>query len=417
MKAAVVTIGDELLTGHVLDTNSQFMATALDQLGIQVIELVSIADEFKSIMDTLERFQNQVDFLFLTGGLGPTKDDVTKKTLCAYLHDELVRNEKVYEHVRHLFEDIYEKPFLPINHEQASVPKSCEVLFNEVGTAPGMWMPSGKTIIISLPGVPFEMKHLMNEVVLPKIATNYSLPYRLHHNVRVFGVGESFLAEQIAPWEEALPETIKLAYLPRPGEVKLRLSTSGWDREKCQQALQNQVEALIPFIKNDRFTLDDSDLTIQIGEILKENGKFVGLAESCTGGKLAHAFTSIPGCSSYYKGGVVCYHQSVKQNVLGVTQASIDQFSVVSAEVAKEMAMGAQRVLGVDFAIAITGNAGPTTDDTPETVGVVFIAIASPNRVTAHKFNFGQPREKVIDRAVIKSLELVHEEILNFVRE
>lgn len=416
MKAAIVTIGDELLTGHVLDTNSQFMAKALDQLGIQVVELLSISDDFKSIMDTLERFQDHVDFLILTGGLGPTKDDVTKKTLCAYLHDELVRDQQVHEHVRHLFEDVFQKPFLPINHDQALVPKQCEVLFNAVGTAPGMWMPSGKTVIISLPGVPFEMRYLMQELVLPKIVANYSLPYRMHQNVRVFGIGESFLAEKIAAWEEALPENLKLAYLPTPGEVKLRLTTSGWDKEKCEQLLSSQVDMLVEFIKDERFTLDDSDLTVKVGELLKEIGKFVGLAESCTGGKLAQVFTSIPGCSSYFKGGVVCYHEAVKQDILGVTQASIDQFSVVSAEVAEEMAIGAQRVLNVDFAISITGNAGPTTDATSEPVGVVYIGIASPNGVSSHRFNFGQPREKVVDRAVNKSLELVHEEILKFVQ-
>lgn len=413
MKATIVTIGDEILIGQIVDTNSGFIAKALDKIGIEINEMISISDDKNHILDTFSNLQNKVDVVLVTGGLGPTKDDVTKKTFCDYFEDELVVNEEVLAHVTQLIEGIYKRPISQINKDQALVPSKCTVLFNQFGTAPGMWMKKENTVFISLPGVPYEMKGLVENEIVPKIIKEYKRPYILHQTILTYGQGESLVAERIEDWENNLPEFIKLAYLPNPGRVRLRLSARGTDEGVLKKAIAENVASLVKIISDIIVGYDDSEtIEVVLGRILTQQKRTISTAESCTGGKIAQVLTSIPGSSAYFKGSIVSYAKEVKVNVLKVSEETIEKYSVVSEEVAKEMALSIQKMMHTDYAISVTGNAGPTKDDTDEEIGTVFIALATPENVIVEKFNFGQPREKVIDRAVNKSLEMLQKEIL-----
>ncbi|MBL7886892.1 MAG: competence/damage-inducible protein A [Flavobacterium sp.] len=413
MKAAIVTIGDEILIGQIIDTNSGYMAKALDRIGVQTHEMLSISDDKNHILNTFTSLQNKVDFVFITGGLGPTKDDITKKTFCEYFEDELVENPEVFAHVKELIEGFFKRPITQMNRDQALVPSKCEVLFNKVGTAPGMWMKKENTVYISLPGVPYEMKYLVDEVIVPKIVKEYDRPYIVHKTIMTYGQGESLVAERIENWENNLPEFIKLAYLPAPGRVRLRLTARGTNKELLEQKIAENVESLSQII-GDIIVGYDEDETIEVvlGKQLAQHNKTISTAESCTGGKIAQTLTSVSGSSAYFKGSIVSYATETKINVLGVNAATIENYSVVSAEVAQEMALHIQKLMKTDYAIATTGNAGPTKGDADAEVGTVFIALATPNEVIVEEFNFGQPREKVIDRAVNKALEMLQKEIL-----
>lgn len=413
MKAAIVTIGDEILIGQIVDTNSGFIAKKLDKIGIEITEMLSISDNKKHILDTFAQLQNKVDLVLITGGLGPTKDDITKKTFCDYFEDELVIDEVVLQHVTQLIERIYNRPISQINKDQALVPSRCTVLKNANGTAPGMWMQKEQTVFISLPGVPYEMKDILENVIVPKLIQEYQRPFILHQTVLTYGQGESLVAERIEQWENNLPSFIKLAYLPSPGRVRLRLSARGINEELLREALSEQIKQLSEIIGDIIVGFDENE-TIEavLGKMLTQRNKTLATAESCTGGKIAQALTSIPGSSAYFKGSVVSYSKEVKINILNILPETIDKFSVVSKEVAEEMALSVQRKMKTDYAISVTGNAGPTKDDTDEEIGTVFIGIATPEKVIVEKFNFGQPREKVIDRAVNKSFEMLQKEIL-----
>ena len=413
MKATIVTIGDEILIGQIIDTNSGFIAKALNKIGIEINEMISISDDKNHILNTFSSLQNKVDVVLITGGLGPTKDDITKKTFCDYFEDELIVNEEVLDHVTQLIEGIYKRPISQINKDQALVPSKCTVLFNQFGTAPGMWMKKENTVFISLPGVPYEMKGLIENEIVPKIIKEYKRPYILHQTILTYGQGESLVAERIEDWENNLPEFIKLAYLPSPGRVRLRLSARGTDEEKLKKAIAENVASLAKIIGDIIVGYDDSEtIEVVLGRILTQQKKTISTAESCTGGKIAQVLTSIPGSSAYFKGSIVSYAKEVKTDVLKVSAETIQKYSVVSEEVAKEMALSIQKMMHTDYAISVTGNAGPTKDDTDEEIGTVFIALATPENVIVEKFNFGQPREKVIDRAVNKSLEMLQKEIL-----
>ena len=418
MKATIVTIGDEILIGQVLDTNSQYIAKAFDNIGIEVREMISVSDERQHILDTFSHLQDQCDFVLITGGLGPTKDDITKKTLAEYFEDELVSDAKVLAHVEALFDKFTgtRQPLLQTNIDQALVPSKALVLHNEFGTAPGVWLQKNNTVFISMPGVPYEMKALIDDVVIPKISKDYERPYIIHKTIMTYGMGESMLADVISDWEDSLPEFIKLAYLPSPGRVRLRMSARGTDKSKLEHAIADRVEALTRIIPDIIAGFDEGQtLEAVLGQLLSKRGLTVSTAESCTGGKIAQVITSIPGSSKYYKGSVVSYAKEVKVEALGVSVETIDEHSVVSSEVAKEMAQNVRAMLKTDFSISVTGNAGPTSDDTQEEIGVVFIAISSGHGTISERFNFGQPREKVIDRAVNKSLEMLQKEILKIV--
>lgn len=412
MKATIVTIGDEILIGQIIDTNSGFIAKSLDRIGVQIDEIISISDDKQHILDTLKSLQNKVDLVLITGGLGPTKDDITKKTFCEYFDDVLVENKQVLDHVTELIESIFKRPITKMNRDQALVPSKCEVLFNKVGTAPGMWMKKENTVYISLPGVPYEMKYLVENEIIPKVVKEYKRPYILHKTILTYGQGESLVAERIENWENNLPEFIKLAYLPAPGRVRLRLSARGTDKEILEKAIEENVKSLTKIIGDIIVGFDENDtIEVVLGRQLSQLGKTISTAESCTGGKIAEVLTSVAGASNYFRGSVVSYATDIKVSVLGVSQNTINDFSVVSAEVAKEMALGIQDLMKTDYAIATTGNAGPSKGDAHAEIGTVFIALATPDKVIVEEFNFGQPREKVIDRTVNKAFEMLQKEI------
>ena len=413
MKAAIVTIGDEILIGQIVDTNSGYIAKALDKIGVQTHEMLSISDDKQHILKTFSALQNKVDLVIITGGLGPTKDDITKHTFCEYFDDALVENPLVLKHVTDIIEGFYKRPLTQMNKDQALVPSKCEILFNKMGTAPGMWMKKENTVYISLPGVPYEMKYLVEHEIIPKVVREYKRPYIIHKTILTYGVGESMIAERIESWENNLPQFIKLAYLPSPGKVRLRLTARGENEEILQNAIQENVASLTKII-GDIIVGFDEDETIEfiVGRLLTQQGKTIATAESCTGGKIAQMLTSVSGASNYFRGSVVSYATDTKISVLGVDAKTIEKYTVVSAEVAQEMALGIQKLMKTDYAIATTGNAGPNKGDTDVEVGVVFIALATPNEVLVEMFNFGQPREKVIVRTANKALEIVQAAIL-----
>jgi nicotinamide-nucleotide amidase len=413
MKATIVTIGDEILIGQIVDTNSGFIAKSLDKIGVQINEMISISDNKQHILDTFKSLQNKVDLVVITGGLGPTKDDITKHTFCEYFNDTLVVNKEVENHVIELIETVMKRPASQMNKDQALVPSKCEVLFNKVGTAPGMWMKRENTVYISLPGVPYEMKYIVENEIIPKVVKEYQRPYILHKTIMTYGQGESLVAERIEDWENNLPDFIKLAYLPAPGRVRLRLTARGTNKEILEKAIEENVKSLAEIIGDIIVGFDENEtIELVLGRQLTKIGKTISTAESCTGGKIAEVLTSVSGASNYFRGSVVSYATDTKVSVLGVSQDVINQYSVVSSQVAKEMALGIQKLMKTDYAIATTGNAGPSKGDADATVGTIFIALATPSDVIVEEFNFGQPREKVIDRAVNKAFEMVQKEIL-----
>ena len=412
MKASIVTIGDEILIGQIVDTNSGFIAKSLDKIGVEVHEMISISDSQDHILNTFSKLQNTVDVVIITGGLGPTKDDVTKKTFCDYFQDELVIDQSVLTHVTELIEGYFKRKITQINKDQALVPSKATVLHNQYGTAPGLWMRKENTVFVSLPGVPFEMKYLIENEVIPKLVKEYERPYILHKTILTYGQGESLVAERIEKWEDSLPSFLKLAYLPSLGKLRLRLTARGTDKKMLEETITEYVNSLDAII-HDIIVGFEEDETIEVilGKLLYKQNATFSSAESCTGGKIAELITSVPGASNYFKGSVVAYATEVKVNVLGVPESLIREHSVVSAEVAKAMALNAKTLLKTDYVIATTGNAGPKKGDADADVGTVFIALATPNEVLVEMFNFGQPREKVIDRAAVKGLEMLLKEI------
>jgi nicotinamide-nucleotide amidase len=416
MKATIVTIGDEILIGQIVDTNSGYIAKALDRIGVQTHEILSISDDKNHILDTFASLQDKVDLVIITGGLGPTKDDITKKTFCDYFEDVFVRNTVVEDHIIALFTKLN---FIPtqVNKDQALLPSKAQVLMNNYGTAAGMWMQKNKTVFVSMPGVPYEMRGILNEELIPKIVKEYKRPYIIHKTILTYGQGESMVAERIEDWENNLPSFIKLAYLPSPGRVRLRLTARGENKEILEISIQQNVHSLTKLI-GDIIVGFEEDETIEVvvGRLLAQQGKTISTAESCTGGKIAQMLTSVAGASHYFRGSVVSYATDTKISVLGVDAQTIEKFSVVSAEVAKEMAIGIQKLMKTDYAIATSGNAGPCKEKGKSEIGTVFIALATPNKIIINEFNFGQPREKVIDRTANKAMELLQKEILKNVQ-
>jgi nicotinamide-nucleotide amidase len=413
MKATIVTIGDEILIGQIVDTNSGFIAKSLDKIGVEINEMISISDDKQHILNTFSQLQNNVDLVIITGGLGPTKDDITKHTFCEYFEDKLVVNEDVLAHVTQMIEGFYKRPITQLNKDQALVPSKCTVLHNQMGTAPGMWMKKENTVFISLPGVPYEMKYIVENEIIPKVVQEYKRPYIIHKTILTYGEGESKLAERIENWENNLPQFIKLAYLPSPGKVRLRLSARGTDKDKLESAIEENIASLTKIIGDVIVGFDDGEtIEVILGRLLTQQNKTISTAESCTGGKIAQLLTSVAGASSYFKGSIVSYATETKINVLGIDEVLIKEHTLVSAEVAKQMAISIKKIMKTDYAIATTGNAGPSKGDSNAEIGTVFIALATPTEVRIEEFNFGQPRDKVIDRAVNKSLEMLQKEIL-----
>ena len=412
MNAEIITIGDEILIGQIIDTNSAYIAKELNKIGVSIHQITSIEDEWNHILTTLGEAQKRADIVIITGGLGPTKDDITKKCLCEFFNDTLVKDEEVLAHVEELFEKYIDTPISDLNRMQALVPSKAEVLKNSYGTAPGMWLKKDSTVFVSMPGVPYEMKALMQDEVIPRIIERFKRPFILHKTVLTLGMGESAIAEKIESWEEALPAHIRLAYLPNLGKVRLRLSTKGSDPKIMEQEVDDQIASLSQIIGDIIKGVEEEDpIEVQIGNLLKEKNASLATAESFTGGRLASIFTKNAGSSAFFKGSVVAYATEAKVNILGVSQELIDKNSVVSNEVACEMARKVKALYQTDYAIATTGNAGPSKGDSDADVGTVFLAIATPHHVFAREFNFGNHRDKVVGKAVNKCMELVLEEI------
>jgi nicotinamide-nucleotide amidase len=411
MNAEIVTIGDEILIGQITDTNSQWMAVELNKIGVNVGQITSISDEKNQILTTLKEASQRADIVIITGGLGPTNDDITKLTLLEYFEDELVLNSSVENHIKEMFQKI-NYPFTEINKMQAMVPSKCMVLKNDHGTAPGMWFNLNGKVFISLPGVPTEMKGLMQKEVLPKLQYQFKLPFIIHRTISTYGMGESMLSKLIENWENQLPTQIKLAYLPNFGKVRLRLTARGNDKGKLQNEINAQIATLLSIIKEIYVGEDFEDIEEEIARYFKENKLTLSVAESVTGGNIAKMISAVEGASQYFKGGVVVYSKESKENLLHINPEIIKKYSVVSKEVAKAMVVEVQKLLKTDYAIATTGNAGPTTEKNTDEVGQVFIAIATPKSIVVSEFNFGNTREKVIQRATNKAFELLRKEFL-----
>jgi nicotinamide-nucleotide amidase len=412
MKAEIITIGDEILIGQIVDTNSQWIGTELNRIGVSVYQISSIQDDKQHILKALKEAQRRVDLVIITGGLGPTKDDITKHTIAEYFGDTLALNEDVVHHIKTLFAK-YNIPFGESNRLQGMLPTKATYLKNEYGTAPGMWFYENDTVFVSLPGVPNEMKGLLKGEVLPRIKQQFKLPFIIHKTLMTYGQGESLIAERIEDFENNLPSFIKLAYLPNYGRVRLRLSAKGDDKKLLEDTLQEQIAELYKLIPDIISGFDEGGkIEDKIGALLTQKGKTICTAESLTGGKIASTIVSVQGSSAYYKGSFVAYSAGTKISLLGVSSETIAKYSVVSKEVAVAMAKGAKEKLQTSYALAVTGNAGPTADHNDKGVGVVFIALATDTEVFVEEFNFGKPRGRVIDKTVNKSLEMLQKEIL-----
>lgn len=412
MNAEIITIGDEILIGQIVDTNSAFLGKEFNKIGVSIYQITSVQDEKSHILEALKEAEKHADIIIITGGLGPTKDDITKHTLCEYFEDTLIQNDTVLAHVEHLFSKYINTPISDINRQQALVPSKSEVLTNQFGTAPGMWIEKNGKVFISLPGVPYEMKSLIKNEVIPKLQQKFKFPFIVHKTLLTYGLGESAIANRIEAWQDALPQHIKLAYLPNLGRVRLRLSAKSTDKISLETEMQKQIDLLLPQI-GDVFVGYEEDLSLEalIGKHLTASKKTLAIAESCTGGSISQAITANAGASQFFKGSVVSYATESKVNILNVAAEDIKTHSVVSEQVAKAMAKGVLKLYNTDYAISTTGNAGPSKGDADADVGTVWIGIATKNRVYAEVFKFSNQREKTIKKATNKAFEMLQKEI------
>ena len=412
IKATIITIGDEILIGQIVDTNSASISKHLNTAGITVEEKLSIGDEANQIEQTLQRVLLSSQVVIITGGLGPTKDDITKHTLARIFNSSMHEDERVCEHVRTLLER-RGISFNDLNRGQAMVPDCCTVLFNAYGTAPGMWFETEQGgVVISLPGVPFEMEHLMEDEVMPRLKAHFALHANVHRTMITAGLPESMLAERIEEWEDALPKWMKLAYLPAPNIVRLRLSA--YDREDGQaarEAINAEFDKLHNIIPGHIVGFEGATMQSLVHEIMRERGLTLATAESCTGGTIASLFTAMAGASAYFLGGVVAYANEVKRDVLGVNYDDIMTHGAVSETVARQMAEGVRRTTGADYAIATTGIAGPTGGSEAKPVGTVWMAVATPTHTVAVMRNSGLDRGQIISRASAYAIELLYKEL------
>jgi nicotinamide-nucleotide amidase len=414
MLAEIITIGDELLIGQVIDTNSAFIAQELNGIGASIYQITSIQDDKAHILQAFKDAESRVDIIIITGGLGPTKDDITKKTIAEYFDDTLVRDAAVTKNIEAIWKKYVRQNLLQVNRDQALVPSKATVLMNELGTAPGMWLQKNNKVFIALPGVPFEMKKLIVNKVIPKLKETYKFPFILHKTLLTYGLGESTLAQRIEDWENALPETIKLAYLPSLGSVRIRLSSKGNNAQEVKAQIQAAIDKVLPLIKDVFVGFEDEvqSLELMIANKLIAAGKTLAVAESCTGGTIAEQFTQHAGASAYFNGGVVTYATASKIKVLGIDKTLIDTHSVVSAPVAEAMAKNVRELFNADYGVATTGNAGPSKGESDAEIGNVFIAVATKDTVVSASFMLGSARQRVIKKAVNKALEMLETEIL-----
>ncbi len=412
IRAEVITIGDEILFGQITDTNTQWIGTELTSIGIRPVRKTSVGDQAAEILASLHEAHARADVIIITGGLGPTKDDITKKTLCTYFGVGMVRNETALALVTGFFEK-RGREMTDLNRGQADLPANAVYMQNDWGTAPGMWFEHDHRVYISLPGVPFEMKSLMTNRILPKLREHFQTPIIKHKIIRTVGIGESFLAERIEAWEDALPPHIRLAYLPHFGQVKLRLTATGDDESILDRELAEQVGKVLPLIEKNVFGYDADELETVVGRLLTEKGMTLGIAESCTGGYVSSRITSVPGSSAYFQGSIVSYSNAVKISGLGVESATLDQFGAVSEQTVTQMAEGVRRALRTDVGIATTGIAGPDGGTPDKPVGTVWIAVSTPQRTVTKLLKLGQYRDQNIQLTATYVLNLLREELIS----
>ncbi len=411
MKAAILTIGTEILIGQIVDTNSAWMANELNQIGVSIQTIISISDSGDEIKRTVKQLLNKYDLVLVTGGLGPTSDDITTQILCNVFNSKLVLHEDTLQHI----ESIFAKRNLPLtelNRRQAMVPECCEVLFNPNGTAPGMWFARNSSILVAMPGVPFEMKGIMEQHVLPKLVALRKGGVIVHKTVQTFGLPESFLAERLEEWEREMPSTISIAYLPSPTSIRIRLSSAGTEKVEIEKAIDLQVQKLESIIPAYVFGFNDDSLASVVGALLNKYGKTLSLAESCTGGTISQLITQISGSSDYYKGAVVAYSNEIKVNILNVDNTLIANHGAVSQQVVEAMANGVRTKFKTDYSIATSGIAGPTGATPDKPVGLVWIAVSTPLETISKSFNFSNDRERNIIRSSVTALNMLRLELV-----
>ncbi|SOD80237.1 competence/damage-inducible protein A [Spirosoma fluviale] len=412
VRAEVITIGDEILFGQIADTNTAWIGTELTNIGIRVIRKSSVGDQKEAILQVLAEAHQRADIIIITGGLGPTKDDITKKTLCTYFGVGMVRNETALALVTGFFEK-RGREMTDLNRGQADLPANAVYIQNDWGTAPGMWFEHQDRVYISLPGVPFEMKHLMSNRILPKLTAHFQTPIIKHKMIRTVGIGESFLAERIEAWEDALPDHIKLAYLPSFGGVKLRLTATGADNTLLDHQLAEQVTKVMPLIEKNVYGFDNEEIETVVGKLLLEKQLTLSIAESCTGGYVSAQITKVPGSSAYFWGSVVSYSNSVKVTQLGVLPETLEAYGAVSEETIRQMAEGVRKALGTSVGIATSGIAGPDGGTPDKPVGTIWIACSTEQRTVTRLLKLGQYRDQNIQLTTMYVLNMLREEILN----
>lgn len=409
VKVEIITIGDEILIGQIVDTNSAWMATELNKSGFELAQITSVHDNAGHIVESLDMALKRADVVLFTGGIGPTNDDITKQTLSVYFGSKLVFNESVLENINRLFASRPNFVMNDLTRAQAMVPDNCTVIQNVVGTAPVTWFEKEGKVIVSMPGVPYEMKNAMSTEIIPRLQSHYKTPVILHKTVQVFGFPESTLALKIADWEHELPEYIGLAYLPNSGVIKLRLSGMSDDMLGLEFSMNQQVDKLSQLLGNAIVATEDIPIEQLVGNILTGQGKMVATAESCTGGNIARSFTAIPGSSRFFKGSVVAYSNDLKTDILQVSKADLEINGAVSQQVVEQMAQGARKLLKSDVAIATSGIAGPTGGTKEKPVGTVWIAVCSEDSMISREFHFGSLRDQNILRATQASLLMLKE--------
>ena len=411
-KVSIISIGDEILIGQINNTNSSWMAGLLNKNGFDTVEILTIGDERETILKSLNQSAQKADLVLITGGLGPTKDDLTKQTICEFFGSKLVLNQEILNHVKDFFAK-RNKSITDLNSKQAEVPDNCQPIHNALGTAPGMYFQKDNTHFVFMPGVPFEMKYLMEAWVIPQMTQKLSVKSIVQTTVLTHGMGESFLAARIQEWEEALPAEIKLAYLPSPGRVRLRLRAMGDDRQSLEKEIMAQIEKLRQIIPELIFGYDDDKMEEIIGKMLRDNNQTLSTAESCTGGYIAHKITEIPGSSDYFTGSVVAYSNDIKNRVLGVSQKDLDNYGAVSEPVIRQMAEGVRKLFNTDYALATSGVAGPGGGTPDKPVGTIWIALATPDKTIARKFQFGDHRVRNINFSFLSAINMLRLELLN----
>jgi nicotinamide-nucleotide amidase len=412
MKAEIITIGDELLIGQTIDTNSAFMGAELSAMGFEIVQITSISDKKEMIINALKEKVGRIDVVLITGGLGPTSDDITKQTLCEFFETRLIPNKEVLKDIEKMLAR-RNFPMNENNRRQADVPESCRVLPNAAGTAPGMWFEKGGTIFISMPGVPYEMKYIMTGHVIPELKKKFISQQIIHRNIMTYGTFEAKLAEILTDFEAGLPKHLKLAYLPSAGVIKLRLTGSGNNRDDLSHAIEIQISKLYNIIPQFIYGENEESLEMAVGRLLLQKGLTLSTAESCTGGEISHLITSVPGSSRYFKGSVIAYANSVKTHLLEVPEEIINKHGAVSKESVELMATGARKLFDTDFAVATSGIAGPDGGTAEKPVGTVWISVSSRTRNIVEKLTFGNDRVINIRRFSLAALNLLRKQIIS----